>query len=264
MNLLRVFLCGNASCYCELHRYNHSAPGFAKSEGLNEAAIGLILAGGAVFGIVGTLVFPRLRARVGLRRTGLIAFAVDIGCLLLCVGSIFAPGSPFAPTVPTAVGGGEPVVWGGNATRLGPAPGGNATGGEMGGEDGREWTSIALLMTGIVVSRIGTYARACVQCSRVCVCTCVRAGVSCIGRVVCVCMRACTDVCACACACACAYAYMRVRSPVHMYACESTDALVRSYHSTAILCACICVCVRVSIILTIILFLINPQNINSP
>ncbi len=50
-----------------------------------------------VTGIIGTVVFTRLRKRVGLERTGLVSFNSEILCLTLCVASIWAPGSPFDP-----------------------------------------------------------------------------------------------------------------------------------------------------------------------
>lgn len=53
---------------------------------------------GAVFGIIGSLIYPKLRSAVGLQRCGLIAYALDLSCLSFAVVSIFLPGSPFDPT----------------------------------------------------------------------------------------------------------------------------------------------------------------------
>lgn len=72
--------------------------GFAYSQGLAEYVIGLLMAAGAITGVAGTFVFPVLRRRIGLERTGLVAFVVFISCLTLCIVSIWAPGSPFDPT----------------------------------------------------------------------------------------------------------------------------------------------------------------------
>lgn len=52
---------------------------------------------GALVGILGTLAFPKVRQRVGLERTGLIALGIQVTCLISCVVSIFVPGSPFDP-----------------------------------------------------------------------------------------------------------------------------------------------------------------------
>ena len=51
-----------------------------------------------VTGIVGTFFFPVLREKVGLVRTGLFAFTLDVCTLVPCVVSVFTPGSPFDPT----------------------------------------------------------------------------------------------------------------------------------------------------------------------
>ncbi len=52
---------------------------------------------GAIFGIIGSLIYPKLRASIGLQRCGLIAYAVDLSCRSFAVISIFLPGSPFDP-----------------------------------------------------------------------------------------------------------------------------------------------------------------------
>ena len=48
-------------------------------------------------GIIGTIVFTILRRRIGLERTGLVAFNLEILCITLCVLSVWMPGSPFEP-----------------------------------------------------------------------------------------------------------------------------------------------------------------------
>ena len=55
------------------------------------------MAASAVVGIVGTFVYPLLRRKVGLERTGLFALSTQTACLSLCVLSIWMPGSPFDP-----------------------------------------------------------------------------------------------------------------------------------------------------------------------
>ena len=45
--------------------------------------------------MAGSFVYPHLRSRVGLQRTGLIALFAEISCLSLSVASIWLPGSPF-------------------------------------------------------------------------------------------------------------------------------------------------------------------------
>ena len=48
-----------------------------------------------VTGIVGTFGFTWFRRRIGLERTGLLAFNFELICLILCVVSVWAPGSLF-------------------------------------------------------------------------------------------------------------------------------------------------------------------------
>jgi len=71
--------------------------GFVYSQGVNESFIGILTAIGAVFGILGSVSFPLLRRKLGKNRTGILGFSLETLCLLLCVGSIFASGSPFEP-----------------------------------------------------------------------------------------------------------------------------------------------------------------------
>ena len=71
--------------------------GYAYSQGLTESLIGGLMALGAITGIIGTFAFTRIRKRIGIERTGLIAFSAEIICLTLCVAAVWAPGSPFDP-----------------------------------------------------------------------------------------------------------------------------------------------------------------------
>jgi len=62
---------------------------------VNERLIGILTAVGAVFGIIGSLSFPILRRKLGKNKTGILGFSLETLFLLFCVGSVFAPGSPF-------------------------------------------------------------------------------------------------------------------------------------------------------------------------
>ena len=55
------------------------------------------MAAGGLTGILGTILYPLIRKRIGLERTGLLGFFFEIAMLSLCVASIWAPGSPFDP-----------------------------------------------------------------------------------------------------------------------------------------------------------------------
>lgn len=59
--------------------------------------MGIAMAAGAITGIIGTFLYPLIRKRIGLERTGLFGFFFEVMFLCLCVASIWAPGSPFDP-----------------------------------------------------------------------------------------------------------------------------------------------------------------------
>ena len=60
--------------------------------------VGLAMSLGGLTGVLGSYAFTWFRRRIGLERTGLIAFNLELACLTLCVASIWAPGSVFEPT----------------------------------------------------------------------------------------------------------------------------------------------------------------------
>ena len=69
--------------------------GYAIEQGLTESIVGILRALVAVCGVTGTLIFPRLRKKVGLKRTGVIGYMFDVLLLTPCVISVFVEGSPF-------------------------------------------------------------------------------------------------------------------------------------------------------------------------
>ncbi|KAJ8282657.1 hypothetical protein COCON_G00051760 [Conger conger] len=73
--------------------------GFAYTQGLNGSILSLLMGASAVSGICGTVAFTWVRKRLGLIRTGFISGVAQLSCLLLCVVSVFMPGSPFDLTV---------------------------------------------------------------------------------------------------------------------------------------------------------------------
>ncbi|XP_052286243.1 solute carrier family 40 member 1-like isoform X2 [Dreissena polymorpha] len=88
---------GLASLYMTVLGFDNITIGYAYTQGINESIISIIKAVGAVSGILGTLLYPLFRKRIGLQRTGLLGFFLLVSFLCLCVGSIWAPGSPFDP-----------------------------------------------------------------------------------------------------------------------------------------------------------------------
>lgn len=69
--------------------------GYAYTQGLNGSILSLLMGASAISGILGTVAFTWMRKKCGLIRTGFIAGIVQLSCLMLCVASVFAPGSPF-------------------------------------------------------------------------------------------------------------------------------------------------------------------------
>ncbi|XP_067649774.1 solute carrier family 40 member 1-like [Haliotis asinina] len=88
---------GLAMMYLTVLGFDSVTSGYAFTQGISEGLLGLAMGSGAAIGILGTLVYPILRHRIGLERTGLIAMTLQIACLFLCVLSVWAPGSPFDP-----------------------------------------------------------------------------------------------------------------------------------------------------------------------
>lgn len=69
--------------------------GYAYTQGLNGSILSLLMGASAVMGICGTVAFTWIRKKCGLIRTGFISGIAQLSCLMLCVVSVFTPGSPF-------------------------------------------------------------------------------------------------------------------------------------------------------------------------
>ena len=67
---------------------------YFKTQGLNEALIGLAQGVGGVIAIFGTIVYVPLRNRVGTIRAGLFGMHCQFFMLLFCIIAVFAPGNP--------------------------------------------------------------------------------------------------------------------------------------------------------------------------
>jgi len=67
-------------------------------QGVSESTLGLLTGLSAVMGVAGARIFPIARKRLGLEKTGCLGFVWLTSCLLFCVASVWAPGSPFDPT----------------------------------------------------------------------------------------------------------------------------------------------------------------------
>lgn len=92
-----IFLAGMALAflYMTVLGFDCITTGYAYTQGLNGSILSLLMGASAVMGICGTVAFTWIRKKCGLIRTGLISGVAQLSCLVLCVASVFAPGSPF-------------------------------------------------------------------------------------------------------------------------------------------------------------------------
>lgn len=118
--------------------------------------------------------------QIGVSKTGIVGFVFQTSCLLLCVASVFAPGTCFGPIASTQPHTTETVLIGGPPATAAPpnlpkAPlvhNSLAASGHDSQQEGKEdpgegdersstrkedqnFTSVALFLTGIIASRFG-------------------------------------------------------------------------------------------------------------
>ncbi|XP_070588023.1 ferroportin [Erythrolamprus reginae] len=96
-----VFLAGLALAflYMTVLGFDCITTGYAYTQGLSGSTLSLLMGASAVTGILGTVAFTWLRNKCGLIRTGIISGIAQLSSLLLCVISVFTPGSPLDLTV---------------------------------------------------------------------------------------------------------------------------------------------------------------------
>ncbi|GFN75309.1 solute carrier family 40 member 1 [Plakobranchus ocellatus] len=84
-----------ACLYMTVLGFDSITVGFIKLQGVSEALVGLAMGVAAGFGVFGTLMYPLMRRHLGLARTGIFGLSLELMSLVLCVASIWMPGSPF-------------------------------------------------------------------------------------------------------------------------------------------------------------------------
>ncbi|XP_052000223.1 solute carrier family 40 member 1-like [Xyrauchen texanus] len=91
-----VFLAGLglAFLYTTVLSFDCITTGYAYTQGISGSLLSILMGVSAVAGLLGTLLFTKLQKACGLVTTGVISSCLHLGCLLLCVCSVFAPGSP--------------------------------------------------------------------------------------------------------------------------------------------------------------------------
>ncbi|KAG8593311.1 hypothetical protein GDO81_000793 [Engystomops pustulosus] len=90
---------GLAFLYMTVLGFDCITTGYAYTQGLSGSVLSILMGASAISGIMGTVAFTWLRKKCGLVRTGFIAGVTQLGSLVLCVVSVFMPGSPLDLTV---------------------------------------------------------------------------------------------------------------------------------------------------------------------
>ncbi|XP_053184680.1 solute carrier family 40 member 1 [Scomber japonicus] len=142
--------------------------GYAYTQGLNGSVLSLLMGASAISGICGTVAFTWVRKKCGLIRTGFISGIAQLSCLVLCVVSVFAPGSPFdlsvspfqdlythligETTLPEADHSLTSILTGGNITTpTTPSPAEELP-------PLQSYMSVSLLFAGVIAARIGLWS----------------------------------------------------------------------------------------------------------
>ncbi|KAM6464237.1 ferroportin isoform 1-T1 [Liasis olivaceus] len=96
-----VFLAGLALAflYMTVLGFDCITTGYAYTQGLSGSTLSLLMGASALAGILGTVAFTWLRNKCGLIRTGVISGVAQLSSLVLCVISVFTPGSPLDLTI---------------------------------------------------------------------------------------------------------------------------------------------------------------------
>ncbi|KAM6910081.1 ferroportin [Xenentodon cancila] len=178
-----VFLAGMglAFLYTTVLGFDCITTGYAYTQGISGSLLSLLMGVSAITGLMGTVMFTRLRKTYGLVNTGIISSCLHLGCLLLCVCSVFAPGSPMdlsllmpyftsnssaepgemasqrqKHTYPMMGGNNQPLLpdrssihWTNNTLLFDNVPSGTAP---------ESYISIILLFLGVITARIGLWS----------------------------------------------------------------------------------------------------------
>ena len=158
----RIFLagCALALLYLTVIGFSPITTGFAYQEGLSEFYTSICMGLGSLFGVFGTFLFPRIRRRIGLVKTGIVSFTLQLSMLSFCALSIWLPGSPssmFSGSVyeiklnTSTLLTNSIVNSTSNLTITAPP---DNTGNQQGE---KILTSVIVLMTGIILSRTGLW-----------------------------------------------------------------------------------------------------------
>ncbi|XP_035250540.1 solute carrier family 40 member 1-like isoform X2 [Anguilla anguilla] len=164
-----IFLAGMglAFLYMTVLGFDCITTGYAYTQGVNGSVLSLLMGASAVSGICGTVAFTWFRKRCGLIRTGFLSGAAQLSCLLLCILSVFAPGSPFDLSVSpfhevvSQLMGGDGSLAEGHSTLPG-ALSTNATNATTAPtaptSTAANYWSVGLLFSGVIAARVGLWS----------------------------------------------------------------------------------------------------------
>ncbi|XP_053326596.1 solute carrier family 40 protein member 1-like [Spea bombifrons] len=162
---------GLAFLYMTVLGFDCITTGYAYTQGLSGFVLSLLMGASAISGITGTVAFTWLRRKVGLTRTGFISGIAQLSSLILCVISVFMPGSPLDLTVspfddisarllqgdplPTISSGGAPEV---NFTTDGLNLINNSSSISTDADAPVSLISVCLLFSGVIAARVGLWS----------------------------------------------------------------------------------------------------------
>lgn len=132
--------------------FNAITSGYAYTQGLSEFQVSMCFGGGSLTGIFGTLLFPYMRSKLGLLKTGCIGSLFQLSMLMICVAAVWAPGSPSLLI---------PSNWQSQSINKNLSNYGLPTNSSMTTQSPSSqsfsYTSIIMMMAGIILSRPGLW-----------------------------------------------------------------------------------------------------------
>lgn len=163
---------GLAFLYMTVLGFDCITTGYAYTQGLSGFVLSLLMGASAISGIMGTVAFTWLRKKCGLVRTGFISGIAQLTSLVLCVISVFMPGSPLDLSVSPFVDIGTRFLEGEPLATVSP-PGvahdyfttdmpnllinSNSTTSGL-EENSIPLVSVSLLFAGVIAARVGLWA----------------------------------------------------------------------------------------------------------
>uniref|UniRef100_A0A8C7T7F3 Solute carrier family 40 member n=1 Tax=Oncorhynchus mykiss TaxID=8022 RepID=A0A8C7T7F3_ONCMY len=151
-----VFLAGMglAFLYTTVLGFDCITTGYAYTQGISGSLLSLLMGVSAITGLMGTIMFTKLRKAYGLVNTGIISSCLHLCCLLLCVCSVFAPGSPMdlrllRPFLDPLLPDRSSIHWTNNTVLFENMPS---------GMEPDSYISIILLFLGVITARIGLWS----------------------------------------------------------------------------------------------------------